>query len=150
MARGQSTVRDRQVSKIWAYTAVGHIAKNAGILYGIHELMESKKNIPVIGKVLPDWIKEEQEANVGWDPRESDFGKIRFGNIRYDFWAGDAQFAKAIARVIGDPRATEKENGGKEKRFQVKQEKQSLSQYMIFWQNLYGLNYIPSKRIYGK
>ena len=108
MARGQSTVRDRQVSKIWAYTAVGHIAKNAGILYGIHELMESKKNIPVIGKVLPDWIKEEQEANVGWDPRESDFGKIRFGNIRYDFWAGDAQFAKAIARVIGDPRATEK------------------------------------------
>ena len=88
IARGQSTVRDRQVSKIWAQIAGGHVVKNAGIIYGIHELMEAMGH----------------DADIGWDPRESDFGKIRFGNIRYDFWGGDAQFAKAIARVIGDPR----------------------------------------------
>jgi hypothetical protein len=75
--------RDAQVSKIWAQIAVGHVAKNMGILgllYGAEK-----------AGILPDF---EVEIN----PLATDFGKVRVGQIRYDFWAGDAQWAKFIAR----------------------------------------------------
>lgn len=38
------------------------------------------------------------------DPRATDFGKIQLGPIRYDFWGGDAQWAKFITRMIGNIR----------------------------------------------
>ena len=34
------------------------------------------------------------------DPRSSDFGKIRFGNTRIDFWGGYSQIARLTARLI--------------------------------------------------
>lgn len=34
------------------------------------------------------------------DPRSSDFGKVRFGNTRFDFWGGYSQMARLIAQFI--------------------------------------------------
>ncbi len=34
------------------------------------------------------------------DPRSSDFGKGRLGNTRLDFWAGEVQWARAIAQLL--------------------------------------------------
>jgi len=45
-------------------------------------------------------------ADVEDDPRSSDFGKIRFGNVRLDFWAGFQQYARAITQVITAERKT--------------------------------------------
>jgi len=39
-------------------------------------------------------------AEVEWDPRSSDFGKARFGNIRVDPWAGFQQPVVLAARLI--------------------------------------------------
>lgn len=38
-------------------------------------------------------------VDVEKDPRSSDFGKIRFGNTRIDFWGGYAQMARLLAQV---------------------------------------------------
>lgn len=40
------------------------------------------------------------DASVEADPRSSDFGKIRIGNTRYDFWGGYSQIARTVARTI--------------------------------------------------
>jgi len=34
------------------------------------------------------------------DPRSSDFGKVRFGNTRFDFWGGYSQIARLVAQLI--------------------------------------------------
>lgn len=34
------------------------------------------------------------------DPRSSDFGKVRFGNTRFDFWGGYSQIARLTAQLI--------------------------------------------------
>jgi hypothetical protein len=39
-------------------------------------------------------------AKVGLDPREPDFGKIRFGNTRIDLWAGVQQPVRLLARLV--------------------------------------------------
>jgi hypothetical protein len=39
-------------------------------------------------------------VDVEDDPRSSDFGKIRFGNTRIDFWGGYSQIARLTARLI--------------------------------------------------
>jgi hypothetical protein len=39
-------------------------------------------------------------ADVGTDPRSSDFGKIKVGNTRYDIWGGFQQYAKLIGQLI--------------------------------------------------
>lgn len=38
-------------------------------------------------------------AKVGADPRNADFGKIRFGNTRIDLWGGHQQFARLYAQL---------------------------------------------------
>jgi hypothetical protein len=39
-------------------------------------------------------------AKVGWDPRSSDFAKLRFGNTRIDVLAGHQQLARLYAQLI--------------------------------------------------
>ncbi len=39
-------------------------------------------------------------AEVETDPRSTDFGKIKLGNIRYDTWAGFQQWVRLIAQEI--------------------------------------------------
>lgn len=38
-------------------------------------------------------------VSVEADPRSSDFGKVKIGNTRYDFWGGYQQIARAIAQT---------------------------------------------------
>ena len=45
---------------------------------------------------LADWAGLE----VGVDPRDSDFGKIRFGDTRIDIWGGVQQPMRLISRII--------------------------------------------------
>ena len=91
MLKGESSrflgQRDSEVSKIWAKIAVGHVIKGAGILAGFK------------GAEKAGWLDDVQ---FEIDPRATDFGKIQLGPIRYDFWGGDAQWAKFITRMIGN------------------------------------------------
>ncbi len=45
-------------------------------------------------------IKMTGAGDVELDPRSSDFGKIRIGNLRYDFWGGFQQWARFIAQIV--------------------------------------------------
>lgn len=47
-------------------------------------------------------------VDVEYDPRSPDFGKIRIGNTRIDFWAGYQQLARYITQLItGQVKTTE-------------------------------------------
>lgn len=48
------------------------------------------------------------ELDVEWDPRSSDFGKVRFGNTRYDPWAGFQQVVRLLAQLITGQRKSTK------------------------------------------
>jgi len=43
-------------------------------------------------------------ADVEKDPRSSDFGKVRFGNTRIDFWAGFQPYVRNVAQIIAEER----------------------------------------------
>lgn len=45
-------------------------------------------------------IKATNLADVEIDPRSSDFGKIRFGETRLDFWGGNIQWARLVGQMI--------------------------------------------------
>lgn len=46
------------------------------------------------------WLLDQIEGvDAGTDPLSSDFGKVRYGNTRYDFWAGYSQIARLIAQT---------------------------------------------------
>lgn len=49
-------------------------------------------------------LKFSGAAEVEIDPRSTDFGKIRVGNQRFDFWAGLQQQARAIAQIAAGER----------------------------------------------
>jgi hypothetical protein len=45
------------------------------------------------------WLLNQIEGvEVEVDPRHNEFGKVKVGNTRYDFWAGYAQIARLIAQ----------------------------------------------------
>jgi len=46
------------------------------------------------------------KVEVELDPRSSDFGKVRVGNTRFDFWAGYQQLARHIAQLAAGERKT--------------------------------------------
>lgn len=45
-------------------------------------------------------------ASIETDPRSSDFGKVRVGNTRLDFWGGFQQYARLMAMLISGQRKT--------------------------------------------
>lgn len=45
-------------------------------------------------------------AEVELDPRSSDWGKIRIGEMRMDFWGGNQQIARSVAQLITGQRKT--------------------------------------------
>lgn len=45
-------------------------------------------------------------ARVEIDPRSSDFGKIRFGNTRWDIWGGFQQWVRVFSQMITGERRT--------------------------------------------
>jgi len=49
-------------------------------------------------------------AEVGIDPRSSDFGKIKIGNTRLDIWTGYTQYARFIAQLATGQSVTESGN----------------------------------------
>jgi hypothetical protein len=54
-------------------------------------------------------LNEVPGVEVEVDPRSSDFGKVKYKNTRYDFWAGNAQIARLVAQVSsGQTKANEK------------------------------------------
>jgi hypothetical protein len=52
------------------------------------------------GMTVLTLLKASGWADVEADPRSSDFGKIKVGNTRYDFWAGYQQIARYTAQAI--------------------------------------------------
>ncbi len=49
-------------------------------------------------------IKQSGVADVELDPRSSDFGKIRIGNTRIDYWGGFIQYARFFAQLAKNER----------------------------------------------
>ena len=82
--RAGPEARNAAVSKIWAQITVGHVVKNLGILAGLKFGFEAF----------------DKDVEIEIDPRATDFGKVRVGSTRWDFWGGDAQWAKFIARML--------------------------------------------------
>lgn len=48
------------------------------------------------------------DLDVEWDPRSSDFAKVRFGNTRFDPWAGFQQVVRVISQLISGQRKSTK------------------------------------------
>lgn len=44
-------------------------------------------------------LNQVDGVNVELDPRSNEFGKVKVGNTRYDFWAGYAQIARLVAQT---------------------------------------------------
>ena len=79
-----------QLSKIHAKVLVHHVIKGMGVTYGIAQAAKLRND----------------DVEITTDPRKSDFGKVRIGPARYDFWGGDAQIAKFIARLATQERVS--------------------------------------------
>lgn len=47
-------------------------------------------------------------ADVEYDPRSTDFGKIRIGNTRWDIWGGFQQWARVFSQLASGERKTQR------------------------------------------
>jgi hypothetical protein len=54
------------------------------------------------------------------DPRSTDFGKIKVGNIRWDIWGGFQQWVRVASQLATGERKTGK---GKNDNFKMKERK---------------------------
>ena len=43
---------------------------------------------------------DDDDVSVEFDPRSTDFGKIKVGDTRYDIWGGFQQYVRLISQVI--------------------------------------------------
>ena len=81
--------RNGRVSKIWAKTMLGQLTKALGVL----------STAKMAEHLYPEDMK------FGINPIASDFGQVKIGAIRYDFFAGDTAYFKFFARLITEKRA---------------------------------------------
>lgn len=84
----------------------------------IYDAFASLKNAPARKVIAGDLVKyvgtgmtvltlaKMSGADVEIDPRSSDFGKIRIGNTRYDYWTGNQPMARLAAQIITGQRKT--------------------------------------------
>ena len=52
-----------------------------------------------VGSAAMWLLNEVPGVEVEFDPRSNEFGKTKYKNTRYDFWAGYAQIARLVAQV---------------------------------------------------
>jgi len=53
-------------------------------------------------------LNQIEGIDVEIDPRSSDFGKVKIGNTRFDFWAGYSQIARLIAQTASGQAKTKR------------------------------------------
>ena len=83
---------NRGVSRAFASNLVGFWTSGMGLL-GIADL---------IGKRMrAEGISPMEAPSVEWDPRSSDFAKIKLGNTRLDMWGGYQPLIRYSAQFIG-------------------------------------------------
>lgn len=46
------------------------------------------------------YLAHKAGADIDINPTSSDFGKVKVGNTRYDFWGGYSQIARAVAQTV--------------------------------------------------
>jgi len=50
--------------------------------------------------ILTLWVLADDDASVELDPRSADFGKLKVGNTRLDFWAGFQPYFRLVVNLI--------------------------------------------------
>lgn len=85
LAGGPLYTAPAPVRKMYIQDAVSFVAFGLGVL--------------ALGSILGDADSED-------DPRSSDFGKMRFGDDRYDIWGGFTQYITFLSRMFTGERVT--------------------------------------------
>jgi hypothetical protein len=91
--------------------AIADLAKTTAMLRGPNPVSKqiAKDMIAFFGTGLAalTLVKESGLADVEVDPRSADFGKVRVGPTRYDFWAGNVQIARFMSQMVtGERKST--------------------------------------------
>lgn len=59
-----------------------------------------------LGTSVLSLVKLSGVADVELDPRSADFGKVKIGNTRIDFWGGNLQWARVVTQLQQQKRKT--------------------------------------------
>lgn len=57
-------------------------------------------NLAILSLIVLATKDSDEPASVETDSRSTDFGKVKIGNTRLDFWAGFQQYARMVCQVI--------------------------------------------------